>query len=31
MKVQLTSLPLTGSGDNGDTANVGIIALRDEY
>ena len=31
MKVQLTSLAHARSGDKGDTANVGLIALRDEY
>lgn len=31
MKVQLTRLSHARSGDKGDTANVGLIALRDEY
>ena len=31
MKVQLVKLAHARSGDKGDTANVGIIALRDEY
>lgn len=31
MKIQLTSLAHARSGDKGDTANVGLIALRDEY
>lgn len=31
MKVQLIKLAHARSGDKGDTANVGIIALRDEY
>ncbi|HYX29573.1 MAG TPA: hypothetical protein VE863_13485 [Pyrinomonadaceae bacterium] len=31
MKVQLTRLAHARSGDKGDTANVGLIALRDEY
>jgi hypothetical protein len=31
MKVQLTKLAHARSGDKGDTANVGLIALRDEY
>jgi hypothetical protein len=31
MKVQLLKLAHARSGDKGDTANVGIIALRDEY
>src|SRR5215467_14086670 len=31
MKVQLTKLAHARSGDKGDTANVGIIALRDEF
>jgi len=31
MKVQLTKLAHARSGDKGDTANVGIIALKDEY
>ena len=30
MKVQLTRLAHARSGDKGDTANVGLIALRDE-
>src|SRR6266496_196960 len=30
MKVQLTKLAHARSGDKGDTANVGLIALRDE-
>ena len=31
MKVQLRELAHARSGDKGDTANVGIIALKDEY
>jgi hypothetical protein len=31
MKVQLTELAHARSGDKGDTANVGLIALRDEF
>ena len=31
MKVQLLKLAHARSGDKGDTANVGLIALRDEY
>ena len=31
MKVQLVKLAHARSGDKGDTANVGIIALKDEY
>src|ERR1043166_5199114 len=31
MKVSLFDLAHARSGDKGDTANVGIIALRDEY
>ena len=31
MKVQLTELAHARSGDQGDTANVGLIALRDEF
>lgn len=31
MKVQLVQIAHARSGDKGDTANVGIIALRDEY
>jgi hypothetical protein len=31
MKVQLTKLAHARSGDKGDTANVGLIALRHEY
>ncbi|HKE58247.1 MAG TPA: hypothetical protein VKB46_16155 [Pyrinomonadaceae bacterium] len=31
MKVQLTRLAHARSGDKGDTANVGLIALRDDY
>lgn len=31
MKVQLTHLAHARSGDKGDTANVGLIALRDEF
>src|SRR5438477_11917419 len=31
MKVQLTNLAHARSGDKGDTANVGLIALRDEF
>lgn len=31
MKMQLLRLAHARSGDKGDTANVGLIALRDEY
>jgi hypothetical protein len=31
MKVQLVKIAHARSGDKGDTANVGLIALRDEY
>jgi hypothetical protein len=31
MKVQLVKLAHARSGDKGDTANVGIIALKEEY
>ena len=31
MKVQLLKLAHARSGDKGDTANVGIVALKDEY
>ena len=31
MKVQLTKLAHARSGDKGDTANVGLIALKPEY
>ncbi len=31
MRIQLTKLAHTRSGDKGDTANVGLIALKDEY
>jgi hypothetical protein len=31
MKVRLTALAHARSGDKGDTANVGLIALRDEF
>jgi hypothetical protein len=31
MKVQLIKLAHARSGDKGDTANVGLIALREEY
>ena len=31
MKVKLLKLAHARSGDKGDTANVGLIALRDEY
>ena len=31
MKVLLTKLAHARSGDKGDTANVGLIALRDEF
>ena len=31
MKVQLVKLAHARSGDKGDTANVGLIALREEY
>ncbi|HEY0349632.1 MAG TPA: hypothetical protein VGC60_15900 [Pyrinomonadaceae bacterium] len=30
MKIQLTTIAHARSGDKGDTANVGLIALRDE-
>jgi hypothetical protein len=30
MKIQLTNLAHARSGDKGDTANIGLIALRDE-
>src|SRR4026209_953126 len=30
MKIQLTKLAHSRSGDKGDTANIGLIALRDE-
>jgi hypothetical protein len=30
MKIELTKLAHARSGDKGDTANVGVIALRDE-
>ncbi len=30
MRIQLTKLAHARSGDKGDTANVGVIALRDE-
>ena len=31
MKIQLAKLAHARSGDQGDTANVGLIALRDEF
>src|SRR5690606_6970541 len=31
MKIQLKDLAHARSGDKGDTANVGLIALKDEY
>ena len=31
MQIQLTRLAHARSGDKGDTANVGLISLRDEY
>ena len=31
MKVELLNLAHARSGDKGDTANVGVIALKDEY
>jgi len=31
MKVQLTKLAHARSGDKGDTANIGVIALHDEF
>jgi hypothetical protein len=31
MKIQLAKLAHARSGDKGDTANVGLIALRDEF
>jgi hypothetical protein len=31
MKVQLTRIAHARSGDKGDTANVGLIALREEF
>ncbi len=31
MQIQLTELAHARSGDKGDTANVGLIALRDEF
>lgn len=31
MKIQLTRLAHARSGDKGDTANVGLIALREEF
>src|SRR5262249_49496042 len=31
MKIQLTKLAHARSGDKGDTANVGLIALKDEF
>jgi hypothetical protein len=31
MRIQLTKLAHARSGDKGDMANVGLIALRDEY
>ncbi|MEO6590258.1 MAG: hypothetical protein ABIP06_13245 [Pyrinomonadaceae bacterium] len=31
MKVELTKIAHARSGDKGDTANVGVIALKDEF
>jgi hypothetical protein len=31
MRIQLTKLAHARSGDKGDTANVGLIALRDDF
>ena len=31
MKIELLKLAHARSGDNGDTANVGVIALKDEF
>jgi len=31
MRIQLTKLAHARSGDKGDTANIGLIALRDEF
>ena len=31
MKIELTQLAHARSGDKGDTANVGLIALKEEY
>jgi hypothetical protein len=31
MRIQLTKLAHTRSGDKGDTANIGLIALSDKY
>lgn len=31
MRIQLTKLAHARSGDKGDTANVGLIAVRDDY
>ncbi len=31
MKIELTKIAHARSGDKGDTANVGLIALRDEF
>ena len=31
MKIRLTKLAHARSGDKGDTANIGLIALRDEF
>jgi hypothetical protein len=31
MQIQLTKLAHARSGDKGDTANIGLIALRDEF
>src|SRR5947207_10362440 len=31
MQIQLVKLAHARSGDKGDTANIGLIALRDEY
>lgn len=31
MRIRLTKLAHARSGDKGDTANIGLIALRDEY
>ena len=31
MKIELTKIAHARSGDKGDTANVGLIALKDEF
>ena len=31
MKIELTKIAHARSGDKGDTANVGVIALKDEF